>query len=226
MPRTRRLIPLSNAALHIMARGNNRLYLFQQDSDKAHYLKVVRELREENKIDIFHYSLMSNHVHMIIWLRLSHDLSRFMKQLQLRYFHYYKTTYGYTGHLWQGRFKSNLIDTDSYLMQCGKYIELNPVRAGMVNRPEDYAYSSYRYYAYGVNDPLIMTDPVYLGLSDKAEERRKQYIAFVVDSSIINSQRLQTQLFIGNKAFIRKQEEYYITRNTALRRGRPVKAEK
>ncbi|MFH1640712.1 MAG: transposase [Candidatus Omnitrophota bacterium] len=226
MPRTKRFIPPGDAALHIRARGNNRLYLFQEDSDKAHYLRVIQELKEENKIDIFHYSLMSNHAHMIVWLEQAHNLSRFMKQLQLRYFNYYKSTYGYAGHLWQGRFKSSLIDTDAYLMQCGKYIELNPVRAGLVARPEDYAFSSYRYYAYGSNDALITPNPAYLGLSDRAEERRKQYIAFVVDSSIINSQKLQAQLFIGSNAFIRKLEEYYQTRNTALRRGRPGRAEK
>lgn len=226
MPRAKRFLPPSDAALHVTTRGNNRLYLFQADSDKAYYLSAVKELKEENNLDIFHYCLMSNHVHMIIWLRQGNKLSRFMKQLQLRYFNYYKAIYGYTGHLWQGRFKSNLIDTDSYLLQCGKYIELNPVRGLMVTTPETYRFSSYRYYAYGWQDPLITPSPAYLGLSKDSEDRRKQYVAFVIDSSIINTRRLQAQLFIGSDAFIKKLEEYYHIRNTSLQRGRPKKVVK
>ncbi len=226
MPRTKRLLPPSDAALHVTARGNNHLYLFRGDSDKAYYLSAVKELKEENNLDIFHYCLMSNHVHMVVWLRQGNKLSRFIKQLQLRYFNYYKATYGYTGHLWQGRFKSNLIDSDSYLLQCGKYIELNPVRAQMAARPEAYRFSSYRYYAYGEFDPLITPNPAYLDLSDNAEGRKKQYVAFVVDGTIINTQRLQAQLFIGSDTFIKKLEAYYQIRNISTQRGRPKKTEK
>ncbi|MCM8789905.1 MAG: transposase, partial [Candidatus Omnitrophica bacterium] len=175
------------------------------------------------KVDIFHYCLMDNHVYLVIWLRAQHTLSKCIKQLNLRYFSYYKKTYGYTGCLWQRRFKSNLIDTDTYLLQCGKYVELNPVRAGIVARPEEYRFSSYSYYAYGKPDPLITPNPVYLGLSACEEKRREQYRAFVVDSSVINSRSLQAQLFIGSELFVKKLEEYYRVRNTSLRRGRPKK---
>jgi putative transposase len=149
-----------------------------------------------------------------------------MKQVNLSYFNYYRKTYGYSGHLWQGRFKSNLIDTDSYLLQCGKYIELNPVRAGIVNSPDQYRFSSYHYYAKGAFDKLITASPAYQGLSATAAERRQQYIEFVVDSSIINTERFMSQLFIGSEAFIKKFQEYYQIRNTSLKRGRPRKAEK
>lgn len=226
MPRTRRFIPPSDAALHVTARGNNHLHLFQVDLDKAYYLKVVKELKEENNLDIFHYCLMSNHVHMLIWLRQGSNLSRFMKQVQLRYFNYYKATHGYTGHLWQGRFKSNLIGTDSYLLQCGKYIELNPVRAQMVAMPEAYRFSSYRYYACGYSDPIVTSSPLYTSLANDPQERRKQYIAFVVDASIMNTRSLQAQLFIGSDTFIDKLEEYYHIRNTSQQRGRPKEAGK
>lgn len=223
MPRTKRLLPLSGAALHITARGNNHLCLFQKDQDKRFYLNILKEFKEENKVDIFHYCLMNNHVHMIVWLQQESRLARFMKQLQLKYFNYYKVCYGYTGHLWQGRFKSNLIDTDSYLLQCGKYIELNPVRAQMTAAPEAYRFSSYRYYAYGTPDSVVTASPAYLALSNDAGGRRRQYITFVVNSSIINTQKLQTQLFIGSDTFISRSEEYYRTKNTSLQRGRPKK---
>lgn len=226
MPRGRRLIPVSDAALHIIARGNNRYYLFANNDDKAYYLSALKGLKEENNIDIFHYCLMTNHVHLVVWLRAQHTLSKCIKQLNLRYFNYYKKTYGYTGCLWQRRFKSNLIDTDTYLLQCGKYIELNPVRAQIVSRPEEYHFSSYRYYACGKPDALITPSPAYLGLSSLEESRREQYIAFVVDSSIINSRSLQAQLFIGSELFIKRLEEYYKIKNIGLRRGRPMKVEK
>jgi putative transposase len=226
MPRNRRLIPASDAALHIIARGNNRYYLFANNDDKAYYLSALKELKEENKIDIFHYCLMNNHVHLVVWLRAQHTLSKCIKQLNLRYFNYYKKTYGYTGCLWQRRFKSNLIDTDTYLLQCGKYIELNPIRAQIVSKPEEYYFSSYRYYAYGNPDILISPSPAYLGLSASEESRRKQYVTSVVDSNIINSRSLQAQLFIGSELFIKRLEEYYMTRNISLQRGRPKKMEK
>ncbi len=226
MPRNRRFIPAYDAALHIISRGNNRYCLFAKDEDRVCYLTALRELKEENKIDIFHYCLMNNHVHLVVWVRAQHTLSKCIKQLNLRYFNYYKKTYGYTGCLWQGRFKSNIIDTDTYLLQCGKYIELNPVRAQIVSSPEEYRFSSYRYYAYGISDGLITPSLAYLGLSNSEENRRKQYIAFVVDSNIINSRKLKAQLFIGSDLFIRKLEEYYMIRNRSLDRGRPKKVEK
>ena len=222
MPKIRRIIPV-NAAMHLINRGNNRQYIFNNDADKLRYYSLALELKEENNITIFHYCLMDNHPHLIIWLNDESRLSKFMKQLSLSYYDYYKKTYGYSGHLWQGRFKSNIIDTDSYLLQCGKYIELNPVRARMVILPQDYLFSSYNFYAYGKPDSLLTQSPVYLALSDSQEARRKQYVDFVVDSSIINSGQLRKQQFIGSNDFIHKLENLYGVKNELNRRGRPKK---
>ena len=222
MPKIRRIIPV-NAAMHLINRGNNRQYIFNNDADKLRYYSLALELKEENNITIFHYCLMDNHPHLIIWLNDESRLSKFMKQLSLSYYDYYKKTYGYSGHLWQGRFKSNIIDTDSYLLQCGKYIELNPVRARMVILPQDYLFSSYNFYAYGKPDSLLTQSPVYLALSDSQEARRKQYVDFAVDSSIINSGQLRKQQFIGSNDFIHKLENLYGVKNELNRRGRPKK---
>ncbi|MHB8155614.1 MAG: transposase [Candidatus Omnitrophota bacterium] len=181
MPRAKRIIP-GNAALHVISRGNNRSTVFHSDNDKLKYYTLVGELKDENKIDVFHYCLMNTHIHIILNLNPESTLSRFMKQLNLTYFHYYRKKYGYFGHFWQDRFKSNIIDTDSYLLQCGKYIELNPVRAGMVSYPEEYLFSSYNCYANSKPDGLITLSPVYLGLSDSAQIRQKQYVDFVVEN--------------------------------------------
>lgn len=225
MPRAGRLIPIE-AALHIMCRGNNRQNIFNREEDKLYYYSLLRDLKDDNNITIFHYCFMDNHLHLIVWLNSQSRISRFMKQINLCYFNYYKKIYGYSGHLWQGRFKSNIIDTDSYLLQCGKYIELNPVRANIVSLPEEYRFSSYSYYAKGIPDAIVTSSPAYIALSDSIENRRGQYIKFVVDGNIINTGKLMKQLFIGSDAFVKKLQEYYCTRNTRLKRGRPKNSEK
>lgn len=169
---------------------------------------------------------MDNHSHLMVWLNNDSRISRFMKQLNLTYFSYYKNKYGYSGHLWQGRFKSNIVDTDCYLLQCGKYIELNPVRAGIVNLPEQYKFSSYRCYAEEEFDSIVSFNPAYLALSDYPEKRRKQYVEFVLDGSILNKSILESQLFVGSDKFIKRFEECYGVRNTRQKVGRPRKEEK
>ncbi|MBU1090319.1 MAG: transposase, partial [Candidatus Omnitrophica bacterium] len=196
MPRTKRLVPV-NAALHIMCKANNKENLFNSEGDQLRYYTLLKDLKEENKIDIFHYCLMSNHLHLIVWINEQSNISRFMKQVNLSYFKYFSKIYGYSGHLWQNRFKSNIIDTDTYLLQCGKYIELNPVRAGIVSLPENYHFSSYNHYANRKNDTLITDSPMYIGLSKDDEGRRKEYVRFVVKEQLVNRNILAKQRFIG-----------------------------
>ena len=212
MPKTRRIIPI-DTAMHLVNRGNNRQFIFNGEADKLYFYSLMLELKQENKISIFHYCLMDNHPHLVVWLKDESKLSKFMKQLSLSYHSYYRKTYGYSGHLWQGRFKSSIIDTDFYLLACGKYIELNPVSAKMVTLPQDYLFSSYNFYAYGKPDSLLTPSPAYFVLSDSPEERKKQYIDFIVDSSIINADKLKKQQFIGSQEFIRKSEYLYGVRN-------------
>lgn len=222
MPRARRIIPF-DAALHIICRGNNRQNVFHNDNDKLRYYTLLCELKNKNGIDILHYCLMDNHLHAIFRLKPVSTLSRFMKQVNLTYFHYYRKLYGYFGHFWQDRFKSNIVEMDSYLLQCGKYIELNPVRAGIVSHPADYPFSSYNFYANGKADTLITTSPAYIGLSDLVKTRQKQYIDFVVDCDIINSVILEKKLYIGSQVFINKLQEYFKIKNRREVRGRPPK---
>ncbi|MDD5729688.1 MAG: transposase [Candidatus Omnitrophica bacterium] len=220
MPRTRRIIP-REAALHIMSRGNNKQCIFRCNRDKYYYKSLLKELKEENNISIFHYCIMDNHTHLIVWLDGTGNLSRFMKQLNLSYFNYYKKTYGCCGHIWQGRYKSSIIDTDSYLLQCGKYIELNPVRAGIVKYPNEYSFSSYCHYAFGLADSIVSDNPVYLGFSESSKLREKRYVEFVVDSEIMNSGYISSQIFIGSDLFVKKLAEVYQIKNLARKKGRP-----
>ncbi|MFA5310976.1 MAG: transposase [Candidatus Omnitrophota bacterium] len=223
MPRTRRIIPIEEAALHIVCRGNNRQRIFYDDGDKLKYYALLCELKHENGVDILNYCIMDNHVHSISYLRSENNLSKFMKQVNLSYFHYYKKKYGYCGHLWQNRFRSNIIEYDRYLLQCGKYIELNPVRAGMVNSPGEYLFSSYNYYSNGKPDSLVTTSPVYRGLSDSPSARQKNYINFVINGSIINSTVIAKNLYIGSPEFIAMYQERFKIKNPRIVKGRPPK---
>jgi len=222
MPRTKRVIPLG-AALHVICRGNNRQPVFREENDKLKYYTLLRDLKLENRIKIFHYCLMGNHMHAVFSPEENNTLSKFMKQVNLTYFHYYKSKYGHFGHLWQDRFKSNVIEMEAYLIQCGKYIELNPVRAGMVVHPGLYAFSSYNFYASGKKDSLITPSPMYLGLSESESLRQQHYIDFVIDSDIINSNELDKKVYIGSKGFAAKLQEQYKIGNNRPKSGRPPK---
>lgn len=207
--------------MHIICRGDNKQNIFIENQDKQRYRCLLEELKEENKITLFHYCMMDNHVHLVTWLNEESRISRFMKQVNLSYFNFYRKKYGYTGHFWQDRFKSNIIENDTYLLQCGKYIELNPVRAKITNLPQEYHFSSYNYYAKGNYDKLVTASPAYTGLANSDEIRRKLYTEFVVDSSIMNKEIFLRQSFIGSEGFINKLQEYYNIRNMNKLRGRP-----
>jgi putative transposase len=179
MAKGRVIVP--DSAMHVICRGNNKQHIFITDEDKLYYYGLLKRFVNNNYIAIFHYCIMNNHVHLITWINRYANLSKFMLQTNLSYFKYYKRRYGYCGHLWQGRFKSNNIDNDAYLLQCGKYIELNPVRSKMTELPEDYRFSSYRYYAGTLNDPLLTPNPAYLALADSRAKCQNIYANFVID---------------------------------------------
>jgi len=222
MPRTRRLIPV-DLPMHIMSRSNNKQPIFNCDSDKLRYYSLLLDLKNENRVDILHYCIMGNHVHLLVMPNSQTKLARFMKQVNLSYFIYFKAKHNYNGHLWQGRFKSNIVGTDSYLLQCGKYIEFNPVRAGIIKLPQDYKFSSYNYYATGLKDKLITPSPAYLALSEFDNERRSKYVEFVINKEEINTDCLIKQKFIGNKDFIKRLQEAFNISSLPRKRGRPFK---
>jgi len=116
---------------------------------------------------------MPNHVHLIGEPKEMTDLAKFMHGLNRSYTAYFNKKYNKVGYLWQGRFRSKVVAKDDYLIDCLNYIELNPVRAGMVTLPQQYPFSSYRYYAQGIPDTVITPSPAYLSLSDNPEDRRK-----------------------------------------------------
>ena len=170
-----------------MTRGNNRNIVFKSDEDYQYYLELVSKYKIDHPFDLYHYCLMPNHTHFLIQTKKALDFSIFMKKLNLAYFHHYKREYGWVGHFWQDRYKSQAVGKDAYFIQCGKYIELNPVRASIVENPEDYKYSSYNYYAEGKPNHLITPDFMYEEMSKDGTERQIRYKELIVDQIIEES---------------------------------------
>jgi putative transposase len=186
MPRPPRLL-LSQSYYHIMTRGNNKNIVFRKDDDYLYYLSLISRYKAEHLFELYHYCLMPTHVHLLVKTNKASDFSNFMKKLNLAYFHYYRRKYTWVGHFWQGRFKSQPVGKDAYFIQCGKYIEINSVRKGLVKTPEDYKYSSYSYYAKGLPDSLITEDIFYADLGENQNERQKSYQDLIINDLISSS---------------------------------------
>lgn len=160
---------------HIITRGNNKTQLFHKNEDFDEYLTIVKASLHSLPISIYHYCLMNNHTHMLIGSPELKEIGRFMHKIQRSYHHYYRKNYTWFGHLFQGRYRSLAIEDEGYLLDCGRYIERNPVRAKMVKKPEDWKYSSYRVYGYGQSDELVSISVAYKALGANEDARRELY---------------------------------------------------
>lgn len=218
MPRQPR-IPLDVGVFHIMTRGNNKLAVFHERDDYQSYLRLLLDYKIKYSVLLYHYVLMPNHVHLLIETLASHSLSKFMHGLNLSYAQYHRRKYGGVGHFWQDRFKSALVEKDRYLLACGRYIELNPLRGNLVKVSEDYPWTSYRSYAYGEKTPLINFNPLYETLGPSPAERQQIY------RNLFNevSESSTKGLFFGSTEFIEEQEHTFGIRNLPRKRGRPRK---
>ncbi len=160
---------------HIIQRGNNRQIIFASEDDYAFYLESLAEACNTFECELHAYVLMSNHVHLLITPWSDDGISRVMQSLGRKYVQYFNYRYGRTGTLWEGRYKATLLDSEQYLLTGYRYIELNPVRAGMVNSPSNYTWSSHKHNAHGKQDPLITAHPLYTALGKAAEDQQKAY---------------------------------------------------
>lgn len=128
---------------HIVQRGNNREACFIEPENYQFYLKLWRQISKRYEVRVHAYCLMTNHIHMLATPKRRSALSETMKVVGSRYAQYINRKYGRTGTLWEGRHRASLVQSELYFLKCSRYIELNPVRAGMVARPEEYRWSSY-----------------------------------------------------------------------------------
>lgn len=182
MPRQPRIL-LPQSYYHIMTRGNNKNQIFKQDSDYYYYLNLLDKYKKDLPFKLFHYCLMPTHIHLLVQIQKTNDFSLLMKKINLAYFHHFRQEYGWTGHFWQGRFKSQPVGKDDYFIQCGKYIELNPVRKKIVKKAEEYKFSSYKYYANGNKNKLITEDIFYPNLGQNEIQRQNNYKKMIIDKS-------------------------------------------
>lgn len=175
MPRRPRLI-LPELPLHLIQRGNNRQTCFSKESDYLVYLEWLAEYAIANAVRLHAYVLMSNHVHLLLTAGDGTSVAGLMKAIGQRYAQYYNRHHDRSGSLWVGRYRSCLVQDEAYFLTCQRYIELNPVRAGMVEHPAAYRWSSYRANAHGGRTKL-QPHPVYLALGATAEARQSAYRA-------------------------------------------------
>ena len=160
---------------HIIQRGNNRQATFFCDDDYAVYLDKLLEYGAAYRVDIHAFVLMTNHVHLLATPATKDGASRVMQSLGRYYVRYVNQTYGRSGTLWEGRYKSCLVDAEGYFMAVSRYIERNPVQARMVRHPEDYPWSSYRCNALDTDMKLITPHLCYDALGADKTARRRAY---------------------------------------------------
>jgi putative transposase len=176
MPRPPRIV-IPGQPLHIIQRGNNRAPCFFADEDHRFYLDNLKDASIRYGCRIHAYVLMTNHVHLLLTPELAESPSAVLQSVGRRYVRYVNQVYRRTGTLWEGRFKSTLIDSERYLLVCSRYIELNPVRARMVAQPGGYRWSSYRHNALGQTDALLTPHMLYENLGSDTTQRCAAYRA-------------------------------------------------
>jgi putative transposase len=225
MPRRARL-RIAGAPLHIIQRGNNRSACFFADYDHGCYLHHLQELAARYACSIHAYVLMTNHVHLLLTPRRPDGASLLMKHLGQRYVQYVNRIYDRSGTLWEGRFRSSIVQAETYLLRCHRYIELNPVRAGMVDAPGAYRWSSFGANALGHCGELITPHPIFLALGPDDENRRAAYLElFRSELEPMELEKIRTSAnagyALGNERF-RKEMAVALGRRTGPgKSGRP-----
>ncbi len=227
MPRRARL-SIPGIPWHIIQRGNNKSACFYADDDYERYLDYLHEQAQKFACQIHAYVLMTNHVHLVITPQEEDSAALLMKNLGQKYVQYINRTYQRSGSLWEGRYKSCLIESENYLLACYRYVELNPVRAGMVKHPRDYRWSSFRVNAEGEGSSLISFHEQYLQLHLNADSRRKAYrriFSVPVSQNLNNVIRSATN---GNNVLGKSQFQYQIESMLGRRvcRGKPGRPKK
>ena len=172
-------LPSRTGCFHVVARGNNQQNVFLEEGDFLAYRDLLCEYGTKYLVAMHHYCLMSNHVHLVLKAADFQGVSRFMHDVQRSYVLFRWRKERFSGHLWQGRFRSFSIEEESYLLECGRYVERNPVRAGIVRDPGDYPWSSYAAYAFGKKDLVVTVSPLYAGMGKTPEERQMCYRTYV-----------------------------------------------
>ena len=231
MPRKARVL-VPNCPHHIVQRGHNRKAVFLDDQDYSYYLENLKEWKTELGIKLYAWCLMTNHIHLVV--EPGNDamtLSHLMKRVNGRQTAYVNKLEGRSGSLWQGRYKASPIQQENYLLCCCRYVELNPVRAGMVSHAKDYPWSSY-IVRFTVKDKSLLDEHIILeGLGNTQEDRQLRYQQFV-DEGITSKEKTMIEESVnrnqltGNGRFVDEIERRIGIRVEKRGRGRPKNEEK
>lgn len=226
MPRLSRITP-AGIAVHILQRGNNRQVCFAADEDHWAYSGWLKEYSSRYRIDIHAWVMMTNHVHLLCTPHYNDAISKMMQSLGRRYVQYFNREYRRSGTLWEGRFKSCLVQDEKYLLELYRYIELNPVRAGMVNDPGEYRWSSYQVNGLGKESELCSPHREYLSLGKDSLERQENYrelFTHQVEGELLKEIRVSGNkgMAVGNDRFKEEIETMTGRRLKSKKRGRPI----
>lgn len=213
----------------MVQRGHNRDPIFFEDGDYRAYLHCLAEGAVRWDVAVHSYVLMTNHVHILATPSDREGVGKLMQHLGRRYVPFINASYGSSGSLFEGRYKASLIDSDRYLLTCMRYIELNPVRAGMTKGPGQYRWSSYKANALGHEDAVLEPHPLYLALGRTRSAREKAYKA-LFETHLDENERnaihaaWQSGTPLGNDVFRAKIEQWLEMKVGQTSRGRPRKA--
>jgi putative transposase len=203
MPRQAR-IGLSALIYHVITRGNNRSWVFEDREDFEKYLAILSRYKAKGGFLLYHWALMNNHVHLLLETTENSSLTKIMQGINLSYTLWFNRKYRRVGHLWQDRFRSYPVERDEYLLECGRYIERNPLRAGLVQCPGEYLWSSFKVHAEGRVDGITDSHDTlkeqfsaggketYRAFVNGHREREEQEMREKMRGGIIGSQTFQT----------------------------------
>jgi len=222
---------IAGQPLHVIQRGNDRKPVFFTEEDYAQYGEWLVAASDDNGLSVHAYVFMTNHVHLLVTPQAAESLPKTMQSLGRRYVRHVNARYRRTGTLWEGRYKAAPIDSEEYFVTCCRYIELNPVRAGLVAHPRQYRWSSYRAHAEGRPDALARFHDAFRRLGRSVEEREAAYRALIkekLDAAFVDALRAATNggWALGGEAFRNEIEQAARRRASPLSPGPKPKAGK
>ncbi|HEY0333974.1 MAG TPA: transposase, partial [Stenotrophomonas sp.] len=199
-------IDLPGVPRHIVQRGNNRLPCFLDDQDRRNYLFLLGEALRATHCQLHAYVLMDNHVHLLATPGSAGAVARLMQILGRRYVPIFNARHERTGTLWEGRYRASLVDSETYVLRCQRYIELNPTRARMVDDPATYRWSSCAAHLGLRSDTLLKPHPAWLALGSTPDTRAAHYLQLlgtsIPEEELLDIRRhLQQQRALGDTAF-------------------------
>jgi putative transposase len=189
---------------HLIVRGNDRQDIFLEDADRFYFLGLLQEAAARNELAVHAYVLMSNHVHLLATGASPASIPKTIQSLGRRYVAHFNHLYRRTGTLWEGRYKAALVQSEAYLVNCQRYIELNPVRAGLVSDPASHRWSSHHRLAFGKRDDLVTPHAQFLGLGGNASAEYRALFSLPLEIEVVEKIRDATHhgWGIGNPDFL------------------------